>query len=142
MTNTLARFDTTSLNRALIGIDRLFNNFENRVATQVSNYPPFNVIKTNENNYEIEIAVTGFSKDDITVEVVQEQLIIKAHRAASVDAEREYLHRGLATREFERSFTLLDHMEVKEARVEDGMLRIQVERIIPETMKPRLIEIK
>jgi molecular chaperone IbpA len=142
MTNTLARFDATSLNRALIGFDRLFSNFENRVATQVSNYPPFNVIKTDENNYEIEIAVTGFSKNDITVEVVQEQLIIKAQRAASVDTDREYLHRGLATREFERSFTLLDHMEVKEARVEDGMLRIQVERIIPEAMKPRLIDIK
>jgi len=127
------------LSRALIGFDRIFNEVENR--TQTNNYPPFNIIKHSDVNFEIELAVAGFDKDELTVEIDQDQLIIRGQKAYSQN-EPEYLHRGLAARDFEKSWTLADHMEVDEVELTNGILSVKITRMIPEALKPRLIAIK
>lgn len=143
MTNQLPRFDTTALNRALIGFDRLFDQVEQRFANSVqTNYPPYNVLKTSDNDYVVEVAVTGFTKEEILVKVEQEQLVISASASKEADETTEYLHRGLATRDFERRFTLADHLEVVDASVANGLLKVYLKRIVPETLKPRVISIK
>ena len=127
-----------NLSRALVGFDRYFNN---QFANVNGNYPPHNIVKYNDTNYGIEVAVAGFSKEEITVEVDQDQLYITGKKA-SVSEGVEYLHRGLAARDFEQQFTLAEYMEVRGAEVKDGMLKIEIERIIPEALKPRQIKIK
>lgn len=144
MNGTLTRFDTNSLaqlNKALIGFDRIFNNFESRFANQTSNYPPYNVLKHDDSHYEIELAVAGFDKNDIAVEVNQNELVIKGHKSNDEDATK-YVHRGLAARSFERIFTLMEHHVVQEAEVINGMLKIKIDVIVPEELKPRIITIK
>ena len=127
------------LSRALIGFDRIFSDVENRAPT--NNYPPFNIIKHSDIDFEIELAVAGFKKTEITVEVDQDQLIIRGQKFYSENGP-EYLHRGLAARDFEKSWTLADHMEVDEVELTDGILRVKITRIVPEALKPRLIAIK
>jgi molecular chaperone IbpA len=127
-----------NLSRALVGFDRYFNN---QFANVNGNYPPHNIVKYNDTHYGIEVAVAGFSKEEITVEVDQDQLYITGKKA-SVSEGVEYLHRGLAARDFEQTFTLAEYMEVRGAEVKDGMLKIEIERIIPEALKPRQIKIK
>jgi molecular chaperone IbpA len=142
--NQLARFDTTALqhlNRALIGFDRIFDNFENRYQNSTTNYPPYNVLKHDDNTFEVEIAVAGFDKQEISIEVDQDQLIIKGRRAKDEDTDK-YLHRGLAARDFERVFTLAEYMEVGDAELTNGILSVKLTRIVPEALKPRLIAIK
>ena len=142
--NQLARFDTNALahlNRALIGFDRIFDNFENRYQHSTTNYPPYNVLKHDDNTFEVEIAVAGFDKEEISVEVDQDQLVIKGRRTKDEDTEK-YLHRGLAARDFERVFTLAEYMEVGEAELTNGILSVKLTRIVPEALKPRLITIK
>lgn len=142
--NQLARFDTTALNqlnRALIGFDRIFNDFENRFQHSTTNYPPYNIIKHNENLFEIEVAVAGFDREEITVEIDQDQLKIKGQHKQTEDT-LVYLHRGLAARDFERTFTLAEHIIVGEAELTNGILRVKLTREIPEALKPRLISIK
>jgi molecular chaperone IbpA len=139
--NALTRFDTTALqqlNRALVGFDRLFTD---RVHSNQT-YPPYNIIKRGEDNYEIEIAVAGFQLSEIDVEVDNNQLIIRGNKHEDETVETvEYLHRGLATRSFERSLTLAEHMQVGAAGIKDGVLRIAITRIVPEALKPRKITI-
>lgn len=138
----LVRFDTAALNRALVGWDQLFNDFEHRFANQLqNNYPPYNVVKTGENSYEIQLAVSGFDKDEITVEVNQDQLVIKGERKREDDSSYEYLHRGLATRDFTRSWALADHMLVDSGNIKNGILTVYLKRIIPEALKPRQVKI-
>jgi molecular chaperone IbpA len=144
MTNhQLTRLDTNALNRALLGFDQLFDNFEQRFGNQISNnYPPYNVIKHDENTYEIEVAVTGFQQNEITVEIDQNQLIVKGHKDRKDLEELSYLHRGLATRDFTRSWTLAEHMEVGQGSVKNGVLTIELKRVIPDSLKPRVLNIK
>lgn len=140
MNQQLARLD--SLSRALIGFDTMFDQMERRFANQVSNnYPPFNILKWNEDQYEIQIAITGFEKDEIKVEVEQNQLNVYGESKELSLGDAMYIHRGLATRNFERSFTLAEHMEVKSAEIKNGMLRIQIFRNVPESAKPKIIDI-
>jgi molecular chaperone IbpA len=139
--NALTRFDTTALhqlNKALIGFDRLFTE---RAYTTNPTYPPYNVIKKTENDYEIEVAVAGFSIDEIDVEVNQNQLVIRGQRKREEDAEVEYLHKGLAYRDFEKVLTLAEHMQVGTANIKDGVLRVEITRIVPEALKPRKINV-
>ena len=141
--NQLVRFDTNALNRALVGFDNLFDNFEQRFANQInSSYPPYNILKHSEDSYEIEVAVTGFAPEDITVEIDQNQLIVKGQRTKDEDSETQYLHRGLATRDFTRSWTLAEHMEVGEGRIKNGVLTVALTRQVPEALKPRVLKIK
>jgi len=140
--NQLVRFDTSALNKALLGFDEIFNNFENRFANQINNnYPPYNIVKQDENYYQLEIAVTGFTKDEITVEIDQNQLIVKGVRNKDV-TEAEYLHRGLALRDFTRTWTLAEHMEVDQGTIKNGVLTIELKRVVPEALKPRVLKIK
>jgi molecular chaperone IbpA len=138
----LTRYDVNSLNRALVGFDRIFDDMERRFANQISNnYPPFNIARVAENLYDISIAVTGFDKDEISVQIEQNELTVKGERKTSEDTTPEYLHRGLALRDFERTFTLAEHMKVKKAEIKNGILLIQIEREIPESAKPKIIDI-
>ena len=140
--NNLTRFDPNALNRALIGFDRLFDDIERRFANSANNnYPPYNIIQHDDNTYEIEIAVAGFNRENVTVEVDQDQLRVSG-KQPNRDETTKYIHRGLAARDFERVFTLADHMEVGEAKMTDGILRVIITRIIPEELKPRVIAIK
>lgn len=138
--NQLNRIDAETLNRALIGFDSMFNNFERRFANSISNnYPPHNVVKIDENNYELQVAVTGFSKDEVTVELDQNILSVSAGR--EIEDEKTYIHRGLAQRNFVKQFPLAEHIEVKGAEQKNGVLTIKLERVVPEALKPRRIEI-
>ena len=139
----LLRFDTNALNRALLGFDTMFNDFEHRYANQLKdNYPPYNIVKHNEDTYEIEIAVTGFYKDEVIVEIDQNQLIVKGIRDKSNDVTAEFLHRGLAFRDFTRSWTLAEHMEVGEGTIKNGVLTIELKRVVPDALKPRVLKLK
>jgi len=144
MTNhQLTRFDTNALNRALLGFDTMFNDFEHRYANQLKdNYPPYNIFKHNDDTYEIEIAVTGFSKDEVIVEIDQNQLIVKGIRDKSSDVTAEFLHRGLALRDFTRSWTLAEHMEVGNGTIKNGVLTIELKRVVPDALKPRVLKLK
>jgi len=138
----LTRFDTAALNRALVGFDRIFDDMERRITSQVTtNYPPFNIAKVAENFYAIEIAVTGFNKEEVAVTVEANELIVRGERKRDDDTGVEYLHRGLALRDFERIFTLAEHMKIRSAVIKNGILSISIEREIPEEMKPRVIDI-
>ena len=140
--NQLVRFDTNALNKALLGFDNLFDNFENRFANQIQqNYPPYNILKHSDDSYEIEIAVTGFAPEEITVEIDQTQLIVKGQRTRAEDSETQYLHRSLATRDFTRTWTLAEHMEVGEGKIKNGVLTIALTRVVPESLKPRQLKI-
>lgn len=135
---TINTADLANLSRALVGFDRYFN-------TQMpnGNYPPHNIVKYSEDTYAIEVAVAGFAKEEINVSVDQDQLTIKGVKnRPNADVGIEYLHRGLAARDFEQTFTLAEYMEVVGAKVADGMLQIDIKRVVPDALKPRQIEIK
>jgi len=137
----LRTIDTAALaqlSKALVGFDRYFSAPHH----QNGNYPPHNIVKYSDNSYGIEVAVAGFTKDEVTVEVDQDQLTIRGIKTRINDSEVEYLHRGLAARDFEQTFTLAEYMEVVGARVADGMLHVDIKRLVPEALKPRQIEVK
>ena len=137
----LRTIDTAALaqlSKALVGFDRYFTAPHH----QNGNYPPHNIVKYSDDTYAIEVAVAGFSKEEVTVEVDQDQLTIRGVKAQLNESQVEYLHRGLAARNFEQTFTLAEYMEVRGARVENGMLQIDIQRLVPEALKPRRIEIK
>ena len=136
---TINAADLAQLSRALVGFDRYFSAPHH----QNGNYPPHNIVKYSDDTYAIEVAVAGFSKDEVTVEVDQDQLTIRGIKNRSnADVGVEYLHRGLAARDCEQTFTLAEYMEVRGAKVADGMLQIDIQRLVPEALKPRRIEIK
>ena len=137
----LTRFDAQTLNRALVGFDQIFNDMERRFSNHVhNNYPPYNVARLGDNIYEISIAVTGFGRDEISVQVEANELVIRGERKQA-DSEVDYLYRGLALRNFERSFTLAEHMKIKKAEMKNGILNINIEREIPEELKTRVIDV-
>ena len=143
MNNQLTRLD--AINRALIGFDTMFDQMDRRYSNSVStNYPPHNILKTGENTYEIQIAVTGFEKSEITVQVESNILTVVGEGSESIrheDPDVVYLHRGLATRDFAREFPLAEHIEVTGAEIKNGMLIVNLVRNIPESAKPRVIDI-
>jgi molecular chaperone IbpA len=106
-----------------------------------NNYPPHNIIKTGENTYEIQVAVTGFKKSEIAVTVENNVLVIKGESITTEYEPEQYLHRGLATRDFAREFPLAEHIEVIGAEIENGMLMVKLIRNIPESAKPKVIDI-
>jgi molecular chaperone IbpA len=136
--SALPRIDTTTLNRALVGFDNMFK-YANQLSN--SNYPPHNIIKTDDDNYVIELAVAGFKKSEITVEVDRESLIISGTKDKDPATAVEYLHRGLSSRDFTRQFTLAEHVVVKNATIQDGILSVYLERVVPEEKKRKLIAI-
>lgn len=138
----MRNLDFAPLYRATVGFDRIADLMDRVLTTDVAQptYPPYNIEKTAENAYRISVAVAGFTPDELTVEVREATLFIAA-RKAEVEESRRYLHRGIATRAFERRFALADHVRVNGALHEHGMLHIDLVRETPEALKPRRIEI-
>ena len=134
--------DFAPLYRATVGFDRIADLMDRVLSTDVAQptYPPYNIEKTADDAYRISIAVAGFTPDELSVEVKDGSLFVSA-RKSSDDTERTYLHRGIATRAFERRFALADHVRVTGAVHEHGMLHLDLVREVPEAMKPRRIEI-
>ena len=139
--NTL---DLTPVFRTAIGFDRMANLVDSMMASREDsqpNWPPYNIEKHGENSYQISMAVAGFSEDEIEVTIHDHILIIRGNSNEDTHEDVQYLHRGIAGRSFERRFQLADFIEVHEASLKDGLLHILIERVIPETMKPRQIAI-
>jgi molecular chaperone IbpA len=139
---TMRNFDFAPLYRATVGYDRIADLMDRALTADVAQptYPPYNIEKTGEHAYRISVAVAGFSPDDLTVEVKDATLHVTARKPGDEPA-RSYLHRGIATRAFERRFALADHVRVNGAVHEHGMLHIDLVREVPEALKPRRIEI-
>lgn len=138
----LTRYDVNALSRAMVGFDRIFDDMERRFANSVSNnYPPYNIARLEDNLYEIAIAVTGFERSEIEVTVEGDKLSITGSKEEKIEDGVEFLHRGLALRNFERTFTLADHMKIQSAEIKNGILTVRIEREIPEEMKPRVIDV-
>lgn len=135
-------FDLAPFYRSTVGFDQIADLMDRALASDggQSTYPPYNIEKTDENAYCISIAVAGFAPEDLAVDVKDRALIVSARKAEEQE-KRTFLHRGIATRAFERKFQLADHMLVEGASHRDGMLHIALRREIPEALKPRRIEI-
>jgi molecular chaperone IbpA len=137
----MTTFDFSPLYRTSVGFDRLASLMSSASRQDQSNsYPPYNIRTTGEDNYQITMAVAGFSDADITITTENNHLVVTGNRSEE-DEQAEYLYRGIATRSFERRFNLADHVRVIGASMENGLLHIELEREIPEAMKPRTIEI-
>lgn len=135
-------FDFAPLHRSTVGFDQIANLMDRVLANDVAqpSYPPYNIEKLTDDSYRITIAVAGFSESDLSVEVREKSLIVSA-RKADEDTDKTFLYRGIATRAFERRFHLADHVQVTGAAHADGMLHIELERQVPEALKPRRIQI-
>ena len=135
-----------------VGFDNMFDHFERMFdedffrAPSMTNFPPYNIVKTGKNTYDVELALAGFSKDDIEVQYEDNMLSVKSksktEKSEDKDEDGNILHRGISKRWFSKSFTVADDVEVKGAELKDGLLRISMERIVPEGKAPRTIEIK
>lgn len=137
----MRHIDFTPLYRSTIGFDRLFDLVGDTAGLNTdTGYPPYNIERTGDDTYRITMAIAGFGKDDLTLEVKESLLTVKAEKV-STGEEREYLHRGIAERSFERRFQLADYVEVSGADVRDGLLHVDLVRRVPERLKPRTIEI-
>jgi molecular chaperone IbpA len=138
----MRNFDFTPLYRSAIGFDRMANLLDSisRAEQNQPSYPPYNIELTGEDKYRITMAVAGFDQSELTIEVNQNNLTVSANKGAD-DQQRTYLHQGIAARSFERRFQLADHVQVKSADYEHGLLHIDLQRVIPESMKPRTVPI-
>lgn len=138
----MRQFDFAPLYRSTIGFDRLVQLLDNvgGFNDEATTYPPYNIERTGENEYRITMAVAGFSSDEIRVEVKESALSVRGDKKSEAK-DRQYLHRGIAQRSFERRFQLADHVEVTGANLTDGLLHIELVRNLPERMKPRTIPI-
>ena len=137
-------YDLSPLYRSAVGFDRLANLLENAArSSQDSGYPPYNIETLGENAYRIEIAVAGFTPDELNIEVKENLLTVTGRKSANDDVvpQKTYLHRGLAERDFERRFQLADYVVVTDANLVNGLLTIALKRELPEALKPRRIEI-
>jgi molecular chaperone IbpA len=147
MTNkTLSIFN--QLRPVTVGFDNVFDHFERMIDDHnfnqmtATNFPPYNIVKTGEYTYDVELALAGFSKDDIDVEYKDNMLTVKSKEKAKDSDIDGMLHRGISKRWFAKAFTIADDVEVKGAELKDGLLKISMERIIPEGKKARSIEVK
>ena len=133
-------FDFAPFRRSTVGFDRLFDLLENSASGQAQeNYPPFDLIQLDENEYRIDLAVAGFERDEIDITAQQNVLVVAGKKGSGDD--QNFIHRGIATRSFERRFALADHIQVRDADLKDGLLSVTLVREIPEAMKPRRIDI-
>lgn len=151
MNNEPFRFTTDSFNKYLVGFDKVLDTMKNAQDTYakaaVQNWPPYNIVKIDENNYTIEMAVAGFGKQNIDIELSNNTLVVKGgltldDMASETTNPVQYIWRGIADRAFTRKFTLADSVEVKNAEMINGVLKIFLENIIPESKKPKKVVIK
>ena len=132
--------DFSPLYRSVVGFDRLADLLDSATAEAATGYPPYNIERTGDHEYRIEIAVAGFKPDELAIELKESVLVVQGRKAAN-DAERRFVHRGLAERNFERRFQLAEYVVVRDAQLADGLLSISLKRELPEALKPRKIEI-
>ena len=134
-----------------IGFNNVFDHFESMLNDEFGlrvpsvNYPPYNIVETSKNKYDIEVALAGYNKKDIDVSYEDGQLTIKSKRSEkdeSKDEDGNTIYKGIAKRYFERSFTIADDVEIKGAELKDGLLKVSLEKIVPESKKPKTIDIK
>ncbi|PCH98870.1 MAG: heat-shock protein [Rhodobacteraceae bacterium] len=139
----MRNYDFAPLYRSTVGFDRLASMLDRALTADVSqnSYPPYNIEKSGEDAYRITVAVAGFSEDELSVEMRDGQLLIAAKKVDAQADETAYLHRGIATRAFDKRFQLADHVRVVSAKNKDGLLYIDLVREVPEALKPRRIEI-
>ncbi|WP_017672617.1 Hsp20 family protein [Blastomonas sp. AAP53] len=136
------RFDFTPYRRTTVGFDRLFDLLENQArAAQGDNYPPFNIERSTDDAYRVTIAVAGFKSDELDITAQQNLLVVSGRKAAEAESRGNFLHMGIANRNFERRFELADFVRVSDASLEDGLLTIDLVREVPEAMKPKKISI-
>jgi molecular chaperone IbpA len=138
---TLSTLDLPALHRHAIGFDRMFEELNRTFAnSRTDNYPPHNVVKLDDTHYVIEVAVAGFAENEIDVELKENVLTVRGEQTKS-EKEIEYLHKGISARNFTRTFTLADNMQVRGATVKNGILAVALEQIVPEEQKPKKIQI-
>lgn len=138
----MRQIDFAPLYRSTVGFDRLFDLLDAAPGfdAAVPAYPPYNIERLGENEYRITMAVAGFSEDELKLDVKEQTLTVRGEKKAE-EKERQFLHRGIATRAFERRFQLADHVEIKGADLKDGLLHVDLVRNVPERLKPRTIAI-
>ena len=150
MTNNKALSIFNQLRPVTVGFDNVFDHFESmfdegmfRMPT-ATNFPPYNIVKTGEYTYDVELALAGFSKDDIEVHYENNMLTVKSKQKDKTEAKDSdgVIHRGISKRWFSKSFTIADDVEIKGAELKDGLLKVSMERIVPEGKKARTIEVK
>ena len=135
-------FDFSPFYRSTVGFDRVFSRLDGLVGQEAKTYPPYNIERVGDNAYRVSIAVAGFSNSDIAIESKENSLTIKGAKAGeSQEKNREFLHRGIAERAFELRFQLAEYVEVTGANLENGLLHIELKRELPESKKPRSIQI-
>jgi len=134
------RLDTSMLNDPFfIGFDRMLDRMNTTNTLSTTKYPPYNIIKTEDSQYELQLAIAGFTYDDLEITLKEGQLTINGNQTE--EEPKNYLHRGISARNFSRQFTLMDTIVVNGATLEDGILTVQLENVIPEEKKPRKIDI-
>lgn len=139
----MTTFDFSPLFRTTIGFDRLASLLDSATRLEQVGYPPYNIVSRGENNYRITMAVAGFAENELKITTELNQLTVTGEKAEEQDSENtQFLYRGIATRSFERRFNLADHVKVVGARLDNGLLHIDLERELPEVMRPRTIEIQ
>ena len=143
MTKTLSlrSLDIPSITKFGIGFDNMFDELMRINSQQSLNYPPYNIVKQTEDTFYIEVATAGFREGEIEINLDNRLLTIKGRNVRNENASHEYLHRGISSRDFEREFTLAEHVEVVNASQQDGILTIYLERRVPEEKKPKAIVI-
>ena len=135
-------FDFTPYRRSTVGFDRLFDLLETSARTApVDNYPPFDIERSGDDSYRITLAVAGFKADEIEMTAQANKLLVVGKKADGEDEDRQFVHRGIATRAFERRFELADYVTVTGAALDSGLLTIDLKREVPEAMRPRTIAI-
>jgi molecular chaperone IbpA len=141
--HAMQTFNFTPFYRSTVGFDRLFTTLDQLVGTDspTPSYPPYNIERTGENAYGVSVAVAGFTDADLSIEAKENTLTIRGQKRMNDEEARELLYRGIAARNFERSFQLADYVEVRGARLENGLLHVDLVREVPEVMKPRVIPI-
>ena len=137
----ITSFDLATFYRNAIGVDRLFDRIMNQVEHAATNYPPYNIVETGENSYKVQLAVAGFTQGEIEITVKDGELIITGEKTETLPEGHVYRHQGISARKFIRTFSLGDYVEVKDALVKDGILSVKLERIIPDSAKPKTIAI-
>ena len=138
----MRHFDLTPFYRSTVGFDRLFNLLDQAGSEQAPGYPPYNIERTGENAYRVSVAVAGFAENELNIELKENTLTIKGEKQASAEEKSgEVLYQGIAARAFERVFQLADFVQVKGAKLENGLLHVDLVRVIPEAKKPRQIPI-
>ena len=134
-------FDFTPYRRSTVGFDRLFDLLETGARADGDGFPPYDLERLGEDSYRVTLAVAGFSPDEIEITAQQNQLLVAGRKGDEQENDGRYLHRGIATRSFERRFQLADFIEVESANFENGLLMIGLKREVPQAMKPRRIDI-